>query len=184
MRGVRSPCLRACRSPASAAVLTAASLVQGGGSIFGVLISVTLKTCPSPKLSAITIVIGTYADSSAAQYTFDMIAYVLSQYPSLGDAGVSCYSYVFSDQPNPLDGGATTLGGVLATLALQDTEDPAPMTKPWQPILAHINATWPDFFSLTIDQTGYASFWDWFQNQVDYDTSPGGHRHLRRLAAA
>lgn len=144
-------------------------VTQGGGSTFGVLTSVTLRTFPTPKItSRLTIIVTTNLTEPAV---FDMIAYVLSQFPSLGDRGLSGYSYFFPAFPNPFDGGNTTVTGILASTALQDSTESA-MQDLWDPITAHITATWPSTFEIVQVPDAYPSFYAWFAEH--YDTTPAG----------
>lgn len=124
-------------------------------------------------MSSIALAIATYSNISAAAQTFDVIAYVLGQFPSLGDQGVAGYSFIFSSFPNPSDGGATKLSGMLVTFALVDEEDPAVIAGLWKPITDHVSKSWPGFFAVTMDQAGYGSQYEWFLK--NNDTSAAGY---------
>ncbi|KAK0703510.1 hypothetical protein B0T26DRAFT_744309 [Lasiosphaeria miniovina] len=91
----------------------------GGGSTFGILTSVTMKTFPSPQIAATSLYVTT--PDTTSPYIFDVVAYVLAQYPSLSDRGVSGYSFFFQALPNLFDGGATTVGGIYMQMNLQDS---------------------------------------------------------------
>lgn len=133
--------------------------------------SVTIKTFPTPELTDLDFAIVTLADSPSASSTFDLIAYFLSQFPSLSGQGLSGYTFLFNNFTNPFDGGATRVSGVAGTLALQDTQDPNAMLGVISPMVAHINKTWPGF-ALIPNTSTYGSFWDWYQ--VHYDQSSAG----------
>ena len=127
--------------------------------------SVTIKTYPTPKILHLQLTVATV--TSIAKGTWDMIAYFLSQYPALGDAGVSGYSFVFDNLTNPFGPPDTPpVSGITTSFALQDTNDPNDGLKLFAPIFAHINATWPTFTILP-NVTAYASFWDWYQPNKD-----------------
>ena len=100
-----------------------------------------------------------------------MVAYVLGQFPDLGDNGLSGYSYYFPAIPNPLDGGATTVGGMLASVVLQDSS-PEDMVKLWKPVLEKINTTWPGKFMVSYQPKSFPSFLGWYSE--NYDTSQAG----------
>ncbi|KAK3330477.1 hypothetical protein B0H66DRAFT_63722 [Apodospora peruviana] len=146
------------------------SMRGGGGSTFGILTSATIKTFPSPKLLHLELVIATTDTKNLT--IFDMVAYFLSQFPSLGDQGLSGYSFFFSAIPNPLDGGATTVGGLLMSAVLQDTSDPTALNDLMAPVLTHIATTWPNQFLILNQTTAYPSFYAWYQK--NYDTSSAG----------
>jgi hypothetical protein len=132
--------------------------------------SVTMKTYPSPKIEQLTLTIVSY-DVSNSRPIFDMVAYVLGQFPSLGDQGLSGYSYFFPSIPNPFDGGATQIGGMFMAAVLQDSS-PEAMHKVWDPVLAHINTTWPGFFQVIYQPKSFPSFLAWYAE--NYDTSAAG----------
>lgn len=101
-----------------------------------------------------------------------MVAYVLSRFPSLGDAGLSGYSYLFNTIPNPLDGGVTNVSGMIASVVLQDTQSPRVMTDLWAPILTHISQTWPEVI-IDTNITTFPSFLAWYHEH--HDTTPTGN---------
>ncbi|KAK4151451.1 hypothetical protein C8A00DRAFT_45344 [Chaetomidium leptoderma] len=142
----------------------------GGGSTFGVMTSVTMQTVPSPRIEQLIVIIVT-TDNANTRPIFDMIAYVISQFPSLGDQGLSGYSLFFPAFPNPFDGGNTTVGGMLMTAALQDSS-PEAMHKLWDPVLAHVNTTWPGKFQVFYTPKSHPSFLSWYAE--NYDTSEAG----------
>ena len=102
---------------------------------------------------------------------FAMIAYVLSQFPSLGEAGLSGYSYFFDNFPSPV-GGNIIVGGFAGTLVLLNTQDPSDLSKLWAPIFDHINTTWPGEFVILPNVTAFPSFLAWYNE--NYDTSAAG----------
>ncbi|KAK3336432.1 hypothetical protein B0T19DRAFT_38823 [Cercophora scortea] len=141
----------------------------GGGSTFGVLTSITVKTYPTPQIVNLILALATTDIQSPS--VFDMVAYILSQFPHLGDQGLSGYAFIFSATPNPYDGGATTVAGIFMAMVLQDSTVEA-MTELWAPILAHVNTTWPGQFQLIFQTKTYPSFYGWFKE--NYDTSAAG----------
>ncbi|KAK3365215.1 hypothetical protein B0T24DRAFT_652315 [Lasiosphaeria ovina] len=127
-------------------------LAFGGCSTFGILISATIKTFPSPQIVA-------------TPYIFDVVAYVLAQYPSLSDRGVSGYSFFFQALPTLFDGGATTVGGIYMQMNLQDSTVEA-MAQLWEPIFEHINSTWPGFHA-GFTSKNYTPFNNWFLDYLE-----------------
>ncbi len=100
-----------------------------------------------------------------------MVAYVLSQFPSLSEnAGLTGYMYFFPAFPNPF-GGNSTLAGTLLSMALLDST-PDAATKLFTPVLDHINATWPGVFTFGFLPREYSSFYAFFQE--NHDTNPAG----------
>ncbi|KAK3905729.1 hypothetical protein C8A05DRAFT_41361 [Staphylotrichum tortipilum] len=142
----------------------------GGGSTFGILTSLTLKTHPTPRIDSLLLTIAT-TDVASPRPILDMVAYVLSQFPDLGDAGLSGYAYYFPAIANPLDGGATTVGGMFMSAALQD-QSPEVMRRLWEPVLAYVNQTWPGRFVVGYQPKSFPSFLGWYKE--NYDTSQAG----------
>lgn len=145
------------------------ALRGGGGSTFGIVTSVTMRTYLTPQLTNLFLTLATL-DSSSPR-VWDMVAYVLSHFPSLGDAGLSGYSYLFNTIPNPLGGGGT-VSGMIASVVLQDTQDPQAMTDLWAPVLSHVSQTWPEMIVDT-NITTFPTFLAWYRQH--YDTSPAGN---------
>ncbi|KAJ4298635.1 hypothetical protein N0V88_003666 [Collariella sp. IMI 366227] len=137
----------------------------GGGSTFGIITSLTMLTHPTPKLDTVTLIIAT-SDISRQRTIFSMVAYVLSTFPRLADAGMSGYNYFFSSFPNPLDNGNTTVGGILLAMALQDAS-PEIMKALWDPVLAHIETTWPGLFQVMYQPRAYPTYLAWFMARND-----------------
>ena len=133
--------------------------------------SVTIKTYPTPPLVSMTLLLATLDPGPYASSVTDVIAYFLSQFPSLGDAGLSGYVFMVAGYPNPFDGGNTTVGGVYGLLAVQDTQDPSALLSLVGPPLAHIAATWPGYLMVP-NVTAYPSFWAWFKDYAD--NNPAG----------
>ncbi len=129
-----------------------------------------MKTYPTPKIEQLTLALAT-TEVANPRPIFDMIAYVLSQFPSLGDDGLSGYSYFFGAIPNPFDGGATTVGGIFMAVVLQDSS-PEAMRTLWDPVLAHVNTTWPGLFQVVYLPKSFPSFLGWYLE--NYDTSAAG----------
>jgi hypothetical protein len=138
--------------------------------------SVTMKTFPTPKLESASLLLTT-TEIADPRPIFDMAAYVVSQLPSLADQGLSGYAFIFRAFPNPFDGGNTTVGGIIFTGVLQDSA-PEELRALWDPILAHVAATWPGLFlPLYEGAKSYPSFMGWFAENYDMST-PGENVYL------
>ncbi|KAI0138180.1 FAD-binding domain-containing protein [Hypoxylon sp. NC0597] len=138
----------------------------GGGSTFGVMTSVTLATYPSPEMAELGLALFTAEPN--ATYTWDMVGYVLSQYPYLDSKGVSGYSIITQNFSIP-GFQVAGIGGSFVILGTQDIND---MLSIWAPILDHINKTWPSVTPILSPQT-FSSFQDWFS--VHYDQGAAGY---------
>jgi hypothetical protein len=66
----------------------------GGGSSFGVLVSATIKTYPTMAYAILSITILLY---EADDDYWDIMTYILSQYPYLSNQGISGYPYVLPE---------------------------------------------------------------------------------------
>ncbi|KAK3394755.1 hypothetical protein B0H63DRAFT_499125 [Podospora didyma] len=119
----------------------------GGASTFGIMTSVTIKTFPSPRMNSLDL--GITTTNLQNPYIFDMVAYVLSQFLTLGDRGMTGYSTFFSSLPNPLNGGLTTIAGLTMTAALLNSSS------------LEIT-TWPGRFEILSIPDAYKPFYDWY----------------------
>ncbi|KAL7928879.1 FAD-binding domain-containing protein [Trichoderma chlorosporum] len=148
----------------------------GGGSTFGVIISVTLKTHPSPKILGVTFMIATDPKES---FVFDLITYVASQIPNLMAQGLSGYNYATSDMPTPVQipGVPDRIAGFLGSTVLQDAESPDVVAKIFNPINETLRERWADKVQFYTLATAYDSWLGWFSQ--NYDTDPaGGSQYL------
>ncbi|KAI0803621.1 hypothetical protein GGR55DRAFT_682537 [Xylaria sp. FL0064] len=143
----------------------------GGGSTFGVMTSVTIATHPTPKIVA--AVVGILSPDPAVPWVWDMNGYIASQLPYLMDKDVSGYMYFPRNMSGPDENGGTrNYAGMGGEFVILDTQDISDMDAIWEPIIAHVNATWPSVVSL-ISAVPYPSFKAWFD--VYYDQSLTGY---------
>ncbi|KAL2112209.1 hypothetical protein VUR80DRAFT_8269 [Thermomyces stellatus] len=144
----------------------------GGGSTFGVLTSVTLRTIPSPKMLHMLFSFGT---ASTAPNIPEIQALFLSKVPELSDGGASGYVWISNALENPEGENSELpeLAGVFGLLTLQDTDDEEDMLALMNPIVEEAaerylesNVTFGPLFEK------YDSFLEWFE--VYWDQSPAG----------
>ena len=145
----------------------------GGGGTFGVMTSVTVKTYPTPQLVNLNWAITAPADSPVA---WDMITYLVSQFPSLADQEISGYPIIFQNQPDPNSGGTKMVTGIMGMVVMINTMNTADILKVFQPHFDHINATWPGVFSSWVDPQAYPTLNAWFKDR--HDPSPVGYEHV------
>ncbi|KAI1122431.1 hypothetical protein F5Y10DRAFT_254122 [Nemania abortiva] len=141
----------------------------GGGSTFGVMTSVTMATHPTPKIVAGLILI--YGPNEEP-WVPDMIGYLASQLPYLVSKDVSGYAF-FSYNAKIANGSNSTVSysGMGAEVMIMDTQDINDMYAIWDPIFAHVNATWPVTPYATL--APYPTFQSWFS--VYYDKAAAGY---------
>lgn len=105
-----------------------------------------------------TLLFGTLPDS---EQFWDSAAYFLSQYPALAVVGLAGYGGLTSN--TTLDG--VNYGGfegvfLLPVLSPENTTDS--IAAAFEPILTHINTTWPGYFQFQVNTTVLPSFYDWW----------------------
>ena len=153
--------------------------LQGGGSTFGVLTSITLQTVPSPQVSSLNFIFGT---PSANPHAFDAVTYFLTQLPVLEEAGVSGYPIIFKDSPSSTGQPGLFTGMVGKLIMLNTSSDSQVILDQINPILAHINSTFSNpaaggqGFEFFTQVQNYASFGAWYEE--NYDPSPVGHSNV------
>lgn len=145
----------------------------GGGSTFGVLTSVTLKTIPSPKVASLTF---QFATLSSNPFAFDAVAYFLGQLPTLEQSGISGYPIVFKSAASVVGGVETLYTGVVGKVIMLNTPTKQTALDQINPIFANISQTWPGAFSFYSDVVEFASFGAWYEQ--NYDPSPVGYSNV------
>lgn len=143
---------------------------QGGGSTFGIMTSVTMKMIPTPSIMDLNFRLSYPSSSTSA---FKMIAYMLSHFPSLADAGVSGYPIVFNSVPS--DDGSHPVSGLMGKVIMLNTSDPAMIMSQFQPLFDHVNATWPGYEFLA-NTSVYKDHFSWYLE--NYDNSPVGYENI------
>lgn len=139
--------------------------------------SVTLLTHPSPPVLALGLVLG--APLNATWY-WDMVGYVFSQYPALGEKGLAGYSAAWQSYPARVGETVVPLNAVAGRFVLLDSQDAADMHELWNPVLAHVSRTWPEAVQ-QFTVTAYPSTLAWRQS-IDDASQAGinmyGYTHL------
>ena len=150
---------------------------QGGGSTFGVITSITLKTYSSPKIVHLNMgLFGSPTDPGLA----DWVAYFVSKFPYFESKGISGYTAVGRGIPNALKPDGDPVSGVIALLAMQDTDDESDILSVINPVVEEVKVKFPDagiVFAPAVSK--YESFLAWFQvfldkNQPGVDVCHGG----------
>jgi hypothetical protein len=142
-------------------VYTFADGAQGGGTTFGVVTALTIKTYPSPKMIQWDL---QFFVPPNATYFWDVVAYVFSQFPTLGDAGLAGY-FMASAQDNSMFNMTSGIGGA-GTILGHNT------TKVAQ-LLSKINETMQERWPMTGTgvypgtPTYYDNYLDWFEVHQD-----------------
>jgi hypothetical protein len=128
---------------------------------------VTIATHPTPNIT--TLELGIYTLNTSSTSVFPSIAYLVSQFPSLGDQGVSGYSF-FTPGSSDLLGSPVPIAGIILLMSLQDAKSPDTMMQIWAPIISHIKTTWPDltWFNTTAQ---FPSYFGWFETFYDKFTA-------------
>ncbi|UKZ74474.1 hypothetical protein TrVFT333_002142 [Trichoderma virens FT-333] len=152
----------------------------GGGSTFGVITSVTLKTHPSPKILSVVYMIFTDPKESIAM---DLITYIVSQIPSLMAQGLSGYNLVTRNMPSPiqLPGIPDRIAGFLGTSILQDVDSPDVAAKIFNPINDTIRERWSNKVQFYTLLTEYDSWLGWFDKNFDSSQAGGSQYLVSRL---
>ncbi|KAL7916572.1 FAD-binding domain-containing protein [Trichoderma velutinum] len=152
----------------------------GGGSTFGVITSVTLKTHPSPKIMSVAYMMVT---DPKEPNVFDLITYLVSQIPSLMAQGISGYNVATNDMAPPVQvpGVPDRIAGFLGTTVLQDVDSPDVVDKIFNPINDTLNERWPNKIQFYTILTQYDSWLGWFKDNFDPYSAGGGLYAVSRL---
>ncbi|KAK4206717.1 FAD-binding domain-containing protein [Rhypophila decipiens] len=142
------------------------ALRGGGGGTFGVITKVATKTFPSPNITAIAFVVGSFPPDRSG---FEAGAYLISQFPYLERHGVSGYSYIFLNYTIPYPGSnLPPLSGLAMSVVLQDRINGSlDATGIFAPLRQNITARWPTALPLVFDTTEYPSFMAWWEAHHD-----------------
>jgi hypothetical protein len=126
---------------------------------------------PTPKVLSLDFVISGPADSPDA---FSMISHVLGRFPAFDRAGISGYPLIIRNTTGLRPGSRVT--GIMGKLIMLNETDPEPLMTHLNPVLAHINETWPGEFSYRGQTSVFGSFAQWYDE--NYDHSPAGYNSV------
>ncbi|KAF4595165.1 RNA polymerase II mediator complex component SRB4 [Ophiocordyceps camponoti-floridani] len=129
------------------------ALRGGGGSTFGVITSLTIKTYPKVEVSYTSFKI--VADPEAP-FLWDMITFVISQLPYLMDSGLP-----------------SRVAGVSGQNLILNASEPNMAEKIFKPINDTLHSRWPGKVLLHLETQHYPTFLAWFEK--NYDASSGGY---------
>ena len=146
-------------------------LDQGGGSTFGVITSLTIKTHPSTPVMGVSW--GLATPNLDDPDIYDVAAYILSHFPHLSDSGLSGYSFLLLDTTLPLNESSTIqVATFVAGFIHFNKTDPAETIQLLTPITDNVKSRWPSYFEI-LTPTPYDNFEAW--SAVHYDRSAAGH---------
>ncbi|EFY84258.1 FAD binding domain-containing protein [Metarhizium acridum CQMa 102] len=156
------------------------ALRGGGGSTFGVITSITLKAHPSPRMFAISFM--ALIQPNSTNYS-DIVTYLVSQVPSLMDAGLSGYSFVGYQLPKPvpIPGLPDTINGMFSDVILQDADSEDDVDKILKPLNETLKRRWPGEVGLYNSVVPYKSFLAWFDDHYDRQTAGNSTYIVSRL---
>jgi hypothetical protein len=141
---------------------------QGGGSTFGVLTKITVRTFPSPPIAVYNFILEATEPNSTAYW--EIVAYFLAQFPTFSAANVSALATLY---PNVTLGN---LGGPMAgfegVFVLPEPASASTLEDLWAPFWAHVNETYPDQQVTRATSTVFPKFYDMFLKYAD--NSPSG----------
>lgn len=147
----------------------------GGGSTFGVLLSATFLTVPTPKVVNVNFALTTLSYNPNAWMG---MAHFVSKFPKLADAGVSGYPLLFRDVTVPaLPGIPLTIAAGLFIMTDPPGNDGgiAHLRSLLNPLFQEVNATYGSLqapWFIETNYTTYNSYLDWFRN--NWDPTPVG----------
>ncbi|TVY60837.1 putative FAD-linked oxidoreductase [Lachnellula suecica] len=140
----------------------------GGGGTFGVLLTATIKTYPTPAINMITLTVSSYTGPTDDYWS--AMTYILTQFPTLSDSYISGYPYLIPTYPVSATASISTYSARFLD-HLSGFNDTSKISALFDPIISHITTTWP---SLTISNstTSYPNMYLNFL--ANYDTSAAG----------
>ena len=131
--------------------------------------SITMKMQPQTPLMALDIGVGNYDVLTPDLY--NVVAYIMSQMPNMSDLGLAGYSQSEFNFPSIIPGVTSNMSQWSGNFVLPNTSNPNDILALWQPVIQHIQATWPGWISYN-QTTYFPTFLDWYA--VNNDTSPTG----------
>lgn len=136
---------------------------QGGGSTFGVMTSVTIKAFPSTEFHTVS----TWLVAAPGAGSFwDVIAQILSQFPSLDASGISAYTFIapgFTSQAMSITSPVQAFHGIfiLPSLHPQNTSDS--LNTIVKKLFSDAISSYPQQFLTHSQSITYPDFWAWYK---------------------
>ncbi|KAF7559013.1 hypothetical protein G7046_g5140 [Stylonectria norvegica] len=134
----------------------------GGGSTFGVLTKVTIRTVPSTPIAVYTFSLQAEANSSVY---WEAISYLLAHFPALSASNVSAYTYLYP-KINTTERG-DYVSSFLGVFALPDPQSTTALEEMFTPLWNHINATYANQTVTKAMSTVFPHFNDMFLEYAD-----------------
>lgn len=139
--------------------------LQGGGSTFGVLTSVTIKAFPSSEFATVSITLASALTEGDAFW--DVITNMLSKFPELSDQGISGYSNIAPNFTMPEWGITSPLNGFSALFSLpflSPSNTSGTFTTAIDNFLSNATASHPQEVSTSVSFATYPNFWSYYKN--------------------
>lgn len=148
--------------------------MQGGGSTFGVITKMTMRTHPTPSITSIRWMAVTDAKSP---FLYDLAASAVSKFPQLVRAGISGWNFVTNHITDPIPepgrNASGPLAGAFGITLMQNSNDSNVAQRVFQPMRDEIQAKWPGKARLLLQTKHYPSFLAWITE--NYDMSLAGN---------
>ncbi|KAH8885838.1 FAD-binding domain-containing protein [Thozetella sp. PMI_491] len=136
----------------------------GGGSTFGVIISITVKTFPSPPVVGLNFSVA--LPPSMLDTQADIVTYILGQYPYLSSMNISGYNYIYRSYEVPFRNGTVEVALVYGTFLMQDTVNLSTISTVFAPLFANITKSWP-FAAVNVKTSAFPSLRLWIAENQD-----------------
>lgn len=140
--------------------------IQGGGSTFGAITSMTIRAYPSaPWISTLLFL----ATEPGSKDYWTAAAKFSSQLPALDAQGISCYLFIQPNLTTPLlntTAPFSVVYGIFHMPALSPQNTSASLAAALEPIIANTLAPYPagQFFYGIPTPTVYDDFWTWYKD--------------------
>jgi hypothetical protein len=170
MRGVRIPYPKIHNSPIVYIKLTSLT-IQGGGSTFGIITSVTFKAYPSTLYATATAFLAAPLPGSSAFWS--ATASVLSRLPSLSALGISGYTFIAPSFTSPTMNITSPVDAYYGTFNLplrHPSNSSASLAAAIDDVFTAATAPYPGQFFKSVSSHTYPDFYSWYaQNNGPLD---------------
>jgi hypothetical protein len=97
---------------------------------------------------------------------WEILTYLLAQYPTLSAANVSSYTYLFANTPSVINDGEL-VASFHGVFALPDASSASSMVELWKPFWAHVNETHPNQTTTKVASNLFPSLWSMYEAYAD-----------------